>query len=251
VVSVSLAFSVNQIYNQNNMSRPFKLYRLQQIDSQLDWLHARLKDVEIELGDDSELQSVQKRVADTNQELQNASKALKNAENATQQQRIKIEQTEASLYGGKIRNPKELQDLQNESASLKRYLIVLEERQFEAMLSEEDASTRFNEISTEQEQIQQKHDQAKKALLQEKEKLLKDISRFEEERNAATASVEAVDLALYSRLREKRRGIAVAKVVDRACSACGSTLNAALLSAAHSPNQLNICDTCGRVLYSG
>jgi hypothetical protein len=40
---------------------------------------------------------------------------LKQSELEVEKQRIKIQQTEASLYGGLVHNPKELQDLQRMS----------------------------------------------------------------------------------------------------------------------------------------
>ncbi len=233
------------------MSRPFKLFRLQQIDSQMDWGRTRLKAVEASLLDDSDLRLSQQQLEAVSQELHQATKALRNTEFETQQQRIKIEQTESSLYGGKVRNPKELQDLQNESAALKRYLSVLEERQFEAMLTEEDANTRLKQTSMQRDQICKDHERRMLELNQEKERLQKDLASSESERQAALSTIEAEDLAVYHQLRQKKRGIAVAKVVDRACAACGSTLNASLLNAARSPNHINLCDTCGRILYTG
>lgn len=233
------------------MSRPFKLFRLQQIDSQLDWLSSRLDDVTAMLGDDRELVEMEQKAAASKEALQKAKNAQSSAEFEVQQQRIKIEQTEAALYGGKVRNPKELQDLQKESVALKRYLSVLEERQFEAMLIEEDAIARLARILVEQADAIAEHAARSQDLESEKQKLQSDIRRFEDERQATASTIEPDDLAEYTRLRAKRRGIAVAKVVDRACSACGSTLNAALLSASHSPNALNFCDMCGRILYVG
>ncbi|MCC7129466.1 MAG: hypothetical protein IT297_03615 [Anaerolineae bacterium] len=233
------------------MSRPFKVYRLQQIDSQLDWLSARLKDVTASLENDDDLVAAEERAAASREEFQKAKNALASADYEAQQQRIKIEQTEATLYGGKVRNPKELQDLQNESAALKRHLKVLEERQFEAMLTEEELSANHKEALEEQAKVVAQHAQRNRELEEEKQKLQNDIQRFTEERQATAATVDPADLAEYNRLREKRRGIAVAKVVDRACSACGGTLSAALLSASHSPNALNYCETCGRILYTG
>jgi hypothetical protein len=233
------------------MSRPFKIYRLQQIDSQIDWLQSRLKDVTAALEDDSELRQADEKLARANMDLLKAQQALHASEYETQQQRIKIEQTDATLYGGKIRNPKELQDLQNESAALRRYLNVLEDRQLETMLSEEELSAHNEEIKAEHARISQDHQSRLENLSREKEKLLSDITRSEEERLAALTSIDAEDLSVYTKIRQRRRGIAVAKVVDRACSACGSTLSAALLNAAHSPGQLNYCERCGRILYAG
>jgi predicted nucleic acid-binding Zn-ribbon protein len=88
-------------------------------------------------------------------------------------------------------------------------------------------------------------------LLEEQSGLNSEVSRLEGERLAAASSISPEDMRLYDQLRAQRRGIAVAKVTDRACSACGSTLNATLLQAAHSPSQIARCDTCGRILYSG
>ena len=233
------------------MSSPFKLFRLQQIDTQLDSQRTRLNRILASLEDDSQLQQIEVRLSAAKEDLLQAQNHLKNADFETQQQRIKIEQTESALYGGKVRNPKELQDLQNETAALKRYLSTLEGRQFEAMLVEEEASACYEAASQERTAVLSHYQSNILELNQAKEKLLKDIMHSEDERNAAAASIEEQDLVYYNQLRQKRRGVAVSKVVDRACSACGSTLSAALLNAAHSPNQLNPCETCGRILYIG
>ena len=233
------------------MSRPFKLYRLQQIDTQLDWIQNRLSEIEKLLGEDATLQQAAAELAQKEQAHQMAVKKLTKAEDEVRQVRIKIEQDESSLYGGKIRNPKELKDRENEVAALKRHLATLEDRQLEDMLREEDAAAQENEAETVRGQAQQEFDQRTAELRQEREKITKDQRRLEGERQAAAEPIEADDLALYTQLRKARRGVAVSKVTDRACSSCGSTLNAALLNASHSPNQINRCETCGRILYIG
>ena len=233
------------------MSRPFQLYRLQQLDSQIDGIHVRLKEVEIALADETELSQSRAKTNQITADLQQARQNLRNAEFETQQQRIKIEQTEATLYGGKVRNPKELKDLENEVAALKRHLSVLEDRQLESMEAEEEASNCLGEASAELETVQASHNRRLAGLNQEKEKLEKDLKRLEDERRVSASTIPAEDLSVYEALRQKRRGIAVAKVADKACAACGSTLNAMLLNAARSPSQLNMCDHCGRILYLG
>jgi predicted nucleic acid-binding Zn-ribbon protein len=248
---VSLAFSVIRLYNHNKMSRPFQLYRLQQLDSQLDGIHAHLREIESALADDSEVSLSREKAAQVNADLQQARLNLRNAEFETQQQRIKIEQTESTLYGGKVHNPKELKDLENEAAALKRQLSVLEDRQLESMLAEEEASKCQRDAAIELEKVLANHHRRLEVLNQDKDKQEKDLNRLEEERRVVAGAIPADDLSVYEQLRQKRRGLAVAKVTDRACAACGSTLNAVLLNAARSPNQLNLCDHCGRILYLG
>ena len=233
------------------MSRPFQLYRLQQIDTQLDWVHNRLLEIETAMQDDASVKQASEAAQQSEQVHETARKGLHRIEDEVQQQRLKIEQNESSLYGGKIRNPKELKDLENEVAALKRYLSTLEDRQLDAMLVEEEAAANRQIAARELEKTRLDFERRWGDLNFEKEKILKDQERLEGERRAASGSILPEDMAQYMQLRKTRRGVAVAMVVDRACSACGSTLNAALLNASHSPNQLTLCDACGRVLYKG
>jgi len=233
------------------MSQPFKLFRLQQLDSQLDRARARLTEIETTLSQDEQLRQAQVEADQAAADLALARKALRQAEDNVSQQRIKIEQADAALYGGKVRNPKELQDLQNDTAALKRYRSVLEDRQLEAMMAEEDAVANSSAAIARLERVRSDTAERNALLLSEKSRLLQEINHTEEERQAASASIEASDLALYEKLRTQRRGIAVSKITNKACSACGSTINAALLDAARSPNQLSRCDVCGRILYLG
>lgn len=233
------------------MSAPFKLFRLQQIDTQLDRARARLKEIQAALEEDSAVRAAKARLAAAERELQEHTKTLRRAEQDVTAQRIKIEQTEASLYGGKIRNPKELQDLQNEAAALKRYQEVLEDRQLEAMLAVEESEQAYAAAAAELEAVQERAQALNASLAAEQSTLLKDVARLENERQAATSTLEAAELQLYEQLRASRNGIAVARVTDRTCAACGSTLSAALLSAARSPTQITRCSTCNRILYAG
>jgi uncharacterized protein len=233
------------------MSQAFKLYRLQQLDSQIDRNRLRLDEIRLALADDHELRLAQAGVAAAEQTLQNQRKALHKAEDQVKDQRIKIEQTEAALYGGKVRNPKELQDLQNEAAALKRYLSVLEDRELEIMLAEEEANSAFQEAQAALEQTEARQAQRDKLLEEEKSHLLRDLPNLEDERQATAGSIPATELSMYEALRKTRRGLAVTLVQNKACSSCGTTLNATLLDAALTSGQINRCDGCGRILYVG
>jgi predicted nucleic acid-binding Zn-ribbon protein len=233
------------------MSSPFKLYRLQQTDSQIDRRATRVAEIETALKDDEPLKRMTRTVQSTEHELKELRKVLQRAEDNVSGQRVKIEQTEATLYSGKVKNPKELQDLQNEAAALKRYLVVLEDRQLEAMLDEEEAASKFDKVVHKLKNEQSQFNQMQSDLSNEKSKLENEIVRLQGERTATTGAIPEDDLLLYQKLRVQRRGIAVAKVSNKACSACGSLLSATLLHSARSPNQITRCDTCGRILYFG
>lgn len=233
------------------MSRSFTLYRLQQLDSQLDHIRQRQGEIQIALNDAQALRQAEAEAHQADAALQTARKNLHKAEETVKEQRLKIETTEAALYGGKVRNPKELQDLQHESAALKRFLSVLEDRQLEAMLSEEEVAAASRAATIQLELAQANHNQRLADLKDEHNRLLKDTSRLEEERQATVNSIPPDDKALYETLRKQRRGIAVSIVKNKACNTCGVTLNAILLDAALTSGQLTRCDGCGRILYLG
>jgi hypothetical protein len=233
------------------MSQPFKLYRLQKTDSQLDQAHNRLLEIEIALNENESLRRAQKTFNQAAADLEDARKDLRIAEENVRTQRIKIEQSESALYGGKVTNPKELQDIQQEVGSLKRYLEVLEDRQLNEMIAVEDAEDFHNNAVKDLEDEKAATRDQNVMLLEEKTRIENDIRRLESEREATSSSIEADDLRLYEELRIQRNGIAVTKVSDRTCGACGSTLSASLLQATRSPNRITRCESCGRILYGG
>jgi hypothetical protein len=239
------------LYNLRRlMSQTFKLYRLQQLDSQIDRLQARLRDIDRALGESEILNQAQNRFNQVEEMLNKERNALNKAEGDVQNQRIKIEQTEATLYGGKVKNPKELQDLQNEAASLKRYKTLLEDRQLEVMMQVEEVEALYALRQAELEEARQKHAQEHQELAIDKTNIEKEVTSLNSERLATAEGISQEEIALYNQIRQQRRGIAVAKVADRACSACGSILHATVLQAARTPNQITRCPNCGRILYA-
>lgn len=232
------------------MSRPFLLFRLQGIDSQLDKARQRLQEIEKLLAEDEALRLARERLENAETDVQIKRKALRHAEEGVQEQRIKIEQTESTLYSGRVRNPKELQDMQNEASALKRFRSVLEDRQLEAMIAAEEAETLYQSAASEVEAAVSRAAMKNASLAEEQEGLQRETVRLETERHAAAGSIPEEDLRLYGQLRQQRRGIAVARLSGSSCAACGSTLNSALLSAARSPNNLTRCAGCGRILYA-
>ena len=230
------------------MSRPLNLYRLQQVDSQIDQANNRLKEIAALLAENSNLRKATVLSAKTEKTLVVAQKKLRQAETKVKDQRIKIEQTESILYGGTVRNPKELRDLQNEVDALKRFLDILEERQLEAMLAVDEAEEKHQESLKILTYYRDKAKKQQTSLLQEREQLQNEISALQKQQTNAAQVILPKDLETYNRLRKQRAGIAVASVNNRACSACGATLTASLHQAARSPSQVVFCDSCGRIL---
>jgi predicted nucleic acid-binding Zn-ribbon protein len=231
------------------MSQTLSLYRLQQIDSQLDRTQIRMQTIQKTLEDDTELHLAKERADSTRVICQSADQALKQAEADAQSQRIKIEQTEASLYGGKGHSPKELLDLQNDVAALKRHLIMLEDIQLEAMLSAEKSMSAQQTARTDLLAAQNHSSEQNRGLHEEQATLQKELEKLFAERAAVAGQIPPDALSLYDRLRQQRRGIAVAVISESSCSACGSGLSAAQMQSSRASGQIALCPSCGRILY--
>lgn len=204
------------------------------------------------LADTTAIQAAESQMSAGQAALQAEYKSLRQAEAHVQDQKIKIEQTEAALYGGKVRNPKELQDLQQEFASLKRHLSTLEDRQLETMLAVEELEAKAAAARQEYFQVQAHSEEQNAQLRGELTRLEQTRERLNVERQAAENTISPADIAVYQQLRKTRSGVAVAKIADRStCGACGASLTPALLQAANAPSLLARCASCGRILYPG
>ena len=232
------------------MSAALGLYRLQQVDSQIDSAHARLKAIDETLQNDGAIRSASDNFFAAESRNKTAEREAKTAEAEFEKQRIKIEQAEASLYGGKVHNPKELQDLQNDVASLKRHLATLEERELEAMIALETTEKEFQAAKTELDTTRANLSVQHGDLIKESETLQKELERLTSERKAAMSDLPQPSVETYNQLRERKRGLAVTVISDSSCAACGSTLTPAQQQNARSASQLFTCPTCGRILYA-
>lgn len=233
------------------MSTPLKLFRLQQIDTQMDQATNRIREIEKAINENPILDQAFNNLKEAEKEYKVQQKALLDAEDSVRAQRTKIEQTESTLYSGKITNPKELQDLQNETTALKRYLQVLEDRQLEAMIENDEKRDKYESASSQYQAISEKVKEENQVLLKEKQGIQKDIERLSLEKQSLLSSIDLDMIALYQQLRQKKRGIAVAKITEKTCSACGSILTPATIQSAHLSSLIIYCPSCGRVLYGG
>jgi len=233
------------------VSRASSLYRLQELDLAMDRARARLAEIDRLLGGSAAVRSVRAADEQARAALQLGQAAVKEAEHSAAGQRAKLETAERSLYGGSVRNPKELQDLQADVESLKRHLALLEDRTLETMMALEElegAGRRAAQALASAETAQRTEHAS---LAGEREQLLARTNTLQGEREAALAGVAERDLALYSRLRDSMGGNALALLRDGSCGACGVGLSAAECQTVRNSPEPVRCHQCGRILYAG
>ncbi|HEX2980020.1 MAG TPA: C4-type zinc ribbon domain-containing protein [Anaerolineaceae bacterium] len=233
------------------MSLSLTLSRLQKVDLQRDQVEAQLKSVERALQDDVSVRAARKRETEAQTSLKATQETLREAESAVHTQTIKIKEIESTLYGGRVHNPKELQDLQNDLQALRRRLSVLEDNQLSAMMSVDDAQVVHQASQGELDKAEGEYSQKNADMLAKRDALSRERERLLVERQAIAQSVTPDLLKTYESLRIQRKGVAVAMVEDQSCAACGSELTPAECQAAKSTTRIVNCPSCGRILYGG
>jgi uncharacterized protein len=161
----------------------------------------------------------------------------------------KIKRIEKELYGGKIVNPREVENFEKEIAGLKRQRGVNDERILELWELVPPAKKTA-------EAIEAKIAEAKKGLAQHQQNVLKLKAQLEQEfrersasRPEAAKEIDRALLARYEGIRQKHAGTGMAEVVKgTSCGGCGTMLPERTLQAAREGRAVT-CETCHRILY--
>lgn len=225
------------------------LYKLQQIDNQLD----ELEDLRGDLP--NMVRELEEKIAGFVSDIETKEKEQKDSivkrdENENEIEKLKENQKKfkAQLY--QVRNNKEYDALTKE--------IDHTEEQINKLESENNSlADRSKVLTLEIEEITPKVDELKKEL-KEKEADLKDIikanereeSKLLEERKKIEGLVKKNDLSSYVRIRKAKKGMAVATIKRSACSGCHNIVPSQRQLEIRRNNKLFFCEYCGRILVS-
>jgi predicted nucleic acid-binding Zn-ribbon protein len=231
------------------MSQSFHLFQLQKIDSQIDQNDRRMVEIEKIISDVSQQKLFQETRRGLQQKFDDLAGEMKKLEDDIAHHKIKIEQSNSSLFSGKIINPKELQDLQNEIASVKKNVAFLEEEQLQQLILLESAENELNAFDKMVVKEQGESITKNSGLQGESSKLDLQNQNLRKEKEIIRNQIPPASLSTYEQLRAKKKGIAVSEIVDSVCNACGSELTPAECQKARSPQSVTFCGSCGRILY--
>jgi predicted nucleic acid-binding Zn-ribbon protein len=231
------------------MTRGEALYRLQQLDSERDAKQDRLIEITASLKDDSALREARQAAEKAEKRALKWQTKQRDLELEIESLADKTSRSEKRLYSGKVKNPKELSDLQAEVASLKGRRQGLEDTLLEAMLEREDAEKTRDEAQTHLEEVESIWSARQADLKAEQEALHQRIEEIEEKRRVILPRLDAGVLATYKRLRQTKGGQAVTRIEDDVCTGCRVSISPSAEWKLRQ-GELVHCDTCGRILVS-
>jgi predicted nucleic acid-binding Zn-ribbon protein len=233
------------------MSTVRQLYKLQLVDGEWDEKGGRLANVEASLGETDDLLRAREAVVETEGLLEKQRQVLRALELEIAGVEDKLKVNQERLYSGRVRNPKELSNLQEEAAALRRRCSELEDEELELMIAIEEDEAELAERQARLRQIEGSWRDEQAALQSEKEQLELRILELEEQREEMRARIGPADLALYDDLRDRGGGTGVALLKRGICQICGVDVPTGVARAVERGEGIHFCPVCNRLLFGG
>lgn len=231
-----------------DLSKAETLLDLQAIDRVIDQLNKRLGEIQAALNESIQLMAARQTVQELDQlAAQNRSTHQElEAENAALA--AKIEENDKRLYSGEVKNPKELIDLQNDVAMLKKQKVSLDDKVLAAMTKIDETEAALKDRHAELEKLEAAWQAGQTDLLAEQAQLNGEAAQRQQTQAKFRAQLSASDLALYDQLRRRKNGLAVVELEDGACSGCGVEPTANVIRQLNRNDQIARCSNCERIL---
>jgi predicted nucleic acid-binding Zn-ribbon protein len=232
------------------MTSAADLYALQEVDLRRDSRRALIADIETRLVETPELMAAREEAADALAQADQLRKDQRELEAQIQDLDAKVRAQEEKLYGGSIRNPKELSDLQHEVESLKAHRSTLDDQALEGLEVVEVAQATAREAEDDLNRLTAEWLAGQERLRNEKAQAEEEMARLDADRNNRTQGMDTSALGLYESLRKTKQGRAVARLDRGSCQGCRLTLPTNLAGRVRAAADLVQCPSCGRILVA-
>ena len=229
------------------MSLAAQLYKLQQLDLELQKKRKELDEVEQQLADNKALVAAESEVASQTEKLQDARKKQKDCEWELDDFQEKVRQIERKLYGGQTKDPKELVNLEKESKNLKGQIRAREDVLLGLMGQVEETEAKSKTTAQEAGRLKQQWEHRQEALRPQQKELNARLAVLTLERHELAQHIVPEAFDMYERIR-LTRGQAIVKVEKGRCLGCNITVATSQWQKAKA-GELIQCNNCGRILY--
>jgi predicted nucleic acid-binding Zn-ribbon protein len=148
-----------------------------------------------------------------------------------------------------VKTNKEYQAMQKEMSVAEQEISDQETRLLERM---EEADALAIELKTAEAALKSEQGEIareRQALEEEKGRLATTLQQTTEERGRTAANVSRDALAVFDRVAQTRKGLAMAEARDGLCSVCHVRLRPQVFNQARRNDGIIQCDSCNRILY--
>ena len=227
------------------------LLPLQAADQEWDEKGRRYQSTKQWLADQTDLEAkhgAQLRLAES---LKAARGKLRDAELELAGLNAKAREIETTLYGGRVRAPRELESLEQDREHLRKRISQLEDQVLLLMGEVEDLEAATNRGAEQVRAFEAQRNAEREARTTEYQTLRARLQQLQGIREQLRSALPRGELALYDELRSKKAGIALAPMKDNACQICRVTVPALKAYTVATGEGVVTCEGCGRILYQG
>lgn len=225
------------------------LFDLDTTDDEIERHVKALSKIDIDLKDNARILETKRAIEKIGNIFSTQDTKRKDLELIFETTQSKVASTESKLYGGTIRNPKELEDLQSELNSLKDRQSNEEDSYLIAMEQAEDTGQKLTKLEDMLRNLEKVWDQDQIRLNEEKNNSTTSLVELRSKRESISTNIDQISLSLYSRVRNQRNGTAVARVERGICQGCNITLPTKTVQQAKNQDRPMQCPSCSRLLY--
>jgi uncharacterized protein len=167
-----------------------------------------------------------------------------------EQVRTRRDRDRSRMDQGLVSNPKDLERMQHEMASLERRIVTLEDEELEVMARLEDAQRTLDDVTAQLADAEQRNGRLEEARDAKYAQIDAELATLAAQRGPVAGEVPDDLMALYDRLRAAKNGVGAAALRARQCSGCMLTLDNAELGKirAAAEDEVLRCEECQRIL---
>jgi len=223
-----------------------ELYKLQEIDLDIESNEQAQHRIAGQLGESREVARLKAELATEQQRLEELQHQQHSTEWEIDDLTAKISTTEEKLYGGKIANPKELANFQQEDDELKTRRSKLEDKALETMEQVESTTSSVSTVTANLKKLETEWQSQQEQLSADLKQLKAAHTDLTQKQETQSAGIDSSTLEIYRELR-KRKGTAIARVEQGTCRGCQIALPASVLQQVRTGSLVR-CSSCERIL---
>lgn len=231
------------------MLQIYPLFKLQQTDSRIALLERQMGAADGHAEIEKKIRVRERKLAEAEAQHQSLRTRLKDTELRLASVESHAKDIEKKLYSGSTTNSKELGGFTQELGLLKKQKSDLEDEVLSLM---EQAET----IAAESEAVRGRLAKARHELDEHREKSVatrRDVGAqlddMKAKRSTQAAEIDGGLLARYEKLRQRKDGVAVARIENNSCGECGTAVLESVRRHVQE-RQLELCSYCERILFT-
>ena len=225
-----------------------QLFRLEQLDSEIDQHEAALADLRRRHTRNADVEEAEAAVVRLRAERDMRAAEQRRLESDLADLEARIKRDNDRMYGGKIVDARELASLERELGHHREQRDGVEERLLQLMEEIETLDSRLAAEERAASHLRKEWEDGRPEIARQHTRIRTELRELREQRDALAATLDPRSLSVYTRLRTGS-GHAVSSVTNGVCQWCRVVIPPKDVQ--HARSALVTCSNCARVLYIG